>query len=353
MGSCVVGEAVAQGIVNNETLGYFMARTYLFLMRVGIKPECLRFRQHLATEMAHYAADCWDAEIKLSYGWTECVGIADRACFDLKKHSEATNVEMTASVQYEKPVEKEIFSPDFNNKKIGMVFKKDQKIVKEFITKMGEEDTEACQKMIDTMTASGSAEIGPCANGAMFTITPEMVTFKKVIKRIHEEKFVPSVVEPSFGVGRLIYSILEHSFYIREDEEKRTVMAFKPAVAAIKCSIIPLNNSEQFNETIDTIGEGLRAYQLAFRTDASSASIGRRYARTDEIGIPFAITVDFDTLNKEGELYNTVTLRERDSMKQVRLPIEDVAVALNEIVRERKTWEDLLKKYPQVAVKEE
>lgn len=79
-----MGEAVAQGIVNNETLGYFMARTYLFLMRVGIKPECLRFRQHLLTEMAHYAADCWDAEIKLSYGWTECVGIADRACFDLK-----------------------------------------------------------------------------------------------------------------------------------------------------------------------------------------------------------------------------------------------------------------------------
>ena len=51
-----MGEAVSQGIVNNETLGYFMARTYLFLMRVGIKPECLRFRQHLLTEMAHYAA---------------------------------------------------------------------------------------------------------------------------------------------------------------------------------------------------------------------------------------------------------------------------------------------------------
>ena len=61
-----------------------MARTYLFLLRVGIQPEKMRFRQHLLTEMAHYASDCWDCEIKLSYGWTECVGIADRACFDLK-----------------------------------------------------------------------------------------------------------------------------------------------------------------------------------------------------------------------------------------------------------------------------
>ena len=83
-GCDVVKEAVEQGIINNETLAYFMARTYLFLLRVGIAPEKLRFRQHLLTEMAHYASDCWDGEVKLSYGWTECLGIADRACFDLR-----------------------------------------------------------------------------------------------------------------------------------------------------------------------------------------------------------------------------------------------------------------------------
>ena len=53
-----MGEAVKEGVVNNETLGYFMARTYLFLLRVGIAPEKMRFRQHLLTEMAHYASDC-------------------------------------------------------------------------------------------------------------------------------------------------------------------------------------------------------------------------------------------------------------------------------------------------------
>ena len=82
--SCLVAEAVEKGVIANETLAYFMARTYLFLMRVGIAPEKMRFRQHLMTEMAHYATDCWDGEVKLSYGWTECLGIADRSCFDLR-----------------------------------------------------------------------------------------------------------------------------------------------------------------------------------------------------------------------------------------------------------------------------
>lgn len=76
-----------QGIVNNETLGYFIGRVYLFLTRLGIDKDRLRFRQHLANEMAHYAADCWDAEIECSYGWIECVGIADRSAYDLRAHS--------------------------------------------------------------------------------------------------------------------------------------------------------------------------------------------------------------------------------------------------------------------------
>lgn len=76
-----------QGTVNNETLGYFIGRVYLFLTCLGIDKGRLRFRQHLPNEMAHYAADCWDAEIECSYGWIECVGIADRSAYDLKAHT--------------------------------------------------------------------------------------------------------------------------------------------------------------------------------------------------------------------------------------------------------------------------
>ena len=69
--------------------------------------------------------------------------------------------------------------------------------------------------------------------------------------------------------------------------------------------------------------------------------------------MPFAITVDFETLNEKSELFNTVTLRERDSMKQIRIPIAELASTLNDVVKERKTWEELLAQYPQVDVKEE
>ena len=72
------GEAVRGGVINNETLAYFMARTFLWAHKIGVHADKMRFRQHLKTEMAHYAADCWDLEIKMSYGWIECVGHADR-----------------------------------------------------------------------------------------------------------------------------------------------------------------------------------------------------------------------------------------------------------------------------------
>jgi glycyl-tRNA synthetase len=99
-----VGDAVRDGVINNETLGYFIARVASFLVAVGIHSTHIRFRQHLDTEMAHYASDCWDAEIYTSYGWVEMVGIADRACFDLEQHSKATNTLMTANETFKEPV---------------------------------------------------------------------------------------------------------------------------------------------------------------------------------------------------------------------------------------------------------
>lgn len=87
-----LGQAVGEKLIANETLGYFLGRTHQFMVAAGIKPEKLRFRQHKSNEMAHYANDCWDAEIFTSYGWIECVGHADRGCFDLSRHSEATSM---------------------------------------------------------------------------------------------------------------------------------------------------------------------------------------------------------------------------------------------------------------------
>ena len=102
-----------QGVVNNETLGYFLGRTYLFLTALGIDPLRLRFRQHLPHEMAHYAADCWDAEIECSYGWIECAGLADRSAYDLKAHSEKSRVELVAYEKYAEPREEDVMFNGF------------------------------------------------------------------------------------------------------------------------------------------------------------------------------------------------------------------------------------------------
>lgn len=91
-----VGAAVDEGVIANETLGYFIARTCMFTQKMGLRAEHVRFRQHLEHEMAHYAQDCWDLEVNSSYGWTECAGLADRAAFDLSNHSGRSGVELTS-----------------------------------------------------------------------------------------------------------------------------------------------------------------------------------------------------------------------------------------------------------------
>jgi glycyl-tRNA synthetase len=98
-----IGQAVAQGVINNETIAYFMARSFKFLVACGIKPSAIRYRQHRQNEMAHYAADCWDAEVESSYGWIEVAGHADRSCFDLTRHAEKTKVELSAARPLKEP----------------------------------------------------------------------------------------------------------------------------------------------------------------------------------------------------------------------------------------------------------
>ena len=78
------------------------------MKKIGVDTTRLRFRQHMSNEMAHYASDCWDTELHTSYGWIECVGCADRACFDLDQHSKATGVSLTASEQLPEPIVKEV-----------------------------------------------------------------------------------------------------------------------------------------------------------------------------------------------------------------------------------------------------
>jgi glycyl-tRNA synthetase len=335
-----IGEAVKAGLVNNETLGYFMARTQLYMEKIGMDPARLRFRQHLSTEMAHYAADCWDLEIKSSYGWVECVGHADRACYDLDVHSKATKTPMVATEKFEQPKEITVAKLKFDRKSLGMAFQGEARTVSGALEALAE-DWKDFEPIATALETDGKATVDG------FEITKEMVSWSKLSKKVHEVKFVPSVIEPSFGIGRILYSLLEHSFYIRESDEQRCVMRFNPQVAPQKCAVLPISSSPECNAVVDEIAAALMDSDLSTRVDKSTAALGRRYARSDEIGVPFAVTVDFDTLND-----GTVTMRERDSMKQVRLPKDEVTTVVFSIVHKKMSWENVLEKYPVVQVDE-
>ena len=238
-----VGEAVSSGLVNNETLAYFMARTQLFMEKIGMDSSRLRYRQHLTTEMAHYATDCWDLEIHSSYGWVECVGHADRACYDLHVHGKATKTPMLATLKLDEPRNIEVAKLKFDRKSLGKSFKANQRVVASALEALAENwsDFEPIATALET---EGKTTVDG------FEITKEMVTWKKTSKMVHEIKFTPSVIEPSFGMGRILYSLLEHCFYQRDADEQRCVMRFKPAVAPQKCAVLPISSGVEVNAVV-------------------------------------------------------------------------------------------------------
>ena len=145
-----------------------------------------------------------------------------------------------------------------------------------------------------------------------------------------KERFIPHVVEPSAGVDRTVLAMICEAY--AEDQapndkgemEGRTLLRFHPRMAPIKCAIFPLlRNKEPLVTKAKQILELLRPHMFVFYDE--SGAIGRRYRRQDEIGTPFCVTVDFETLGeKQADLRDTVTLRERDSMKQERVKISDL-----------------------------
>ena len=97
-------KAVKNKVINNQALAYYMYLTQEFLMVAGVDPEKFRFRKHGPDELAHYATECWDAELYSDrFGWIECVGIADRSAYDLRAHIDSSGTDMYALRKYDKP----------------------------------------------------------------------------------------------------------------------------------------------------------------------------------------------------------------------------------------------------------
>merc|ERR1719244_1610938 len=287
-----IGEALASGTVANETLAYFMVRIQEFLLKVGVDVTRLRFRQHMGNEMAHYACDCWDAELLTSYGWVECVGCADRSAYDLTQHTMATGVKLCAEKKLPEPVTKDITEIVPNKAALGKAFKKEAKTVTDMLAKLSLDQV----TKVETELNGGSATVE--VDGKPVSLTKDMISVKKYQKTFHVEEIIPSVIEPSFGIGRVMYAIFEHNFKVREGDEQRTFFSLPPVISPLKCSLLPLSNNTDFEPIVSDISQKLMECDISHKVDDSSGSIGKRYARTDEVAIPFGITVDFDSLKE-------------------------------------------------------
>ena len=143
---------------------------------------------------------------------------------------------------------------------------------------------------------------------------------------VTNEKFIPTVIEYSIGADRLMLAVLTEAYNEEtlENGETRVVMKFHPAIAPFKVAVLPLQKN--INEKALELYKNLSKKFMCTYDEAGS--IGKRYRRYDEIGVPFCITIDFDTLED-----NTVTIRDRDTMEQIRLPIAEVEKYIEERVQ--------------------
>ncbi|MEM3755015.1 MAG: His/Gly/Thr/Pro-type tRNA ligase C-terminal domain-containing protein, partial [Candidatus Bathyarchaeia archaeon] len=199
-----------------------------------------------------------------------------------------------------KPITKYIktISPILSN--IEKTFKESSKKVIELLTSLNVEEFEK------VMNEKGYIEI----NG--FKILPSHVEIKAKEVKEYGKKFIPHVVEPSFGVERLIYATLEYAYTKIKD---RDVLKIPPEIAPIQVIVLPLVNKNGLQEKAKEVYSMIAKSGFDVEYD-DSGSIGRRYARADEAGIPLAITIDYQTLKDE-----TVTIRDRDTWRQIRVQI--------------------------------
>jgi glycyl-tRNA synthetase len=216
-----VGKAVESKMVDNETLGYFLARIQLFLLKIGMTPSKIRFRQHMANEMAHYAADCWDAEILSSYGWIECVGCADRSAYDLTVHAKKTGAPLCVRETRKEPLKIEEWQIDLDKKKFGPHFKKDGKTVEAAVEALTQEMRE---KLSVELANDGKIKVPVQGVGdGSVEIDKSLIAIEKRTRVEHTREYTPNVIEPSFGIGRILYSLMEHVYWSREGAEERGV----------------------------------------------------------------------------------------------------------------------------------
>ena len=298
-------KAVKTKVINNQALAYYIYLTQEFLMVTGVDPKKFRFRKHAPDELAHYATECWDAEFYSErFGWIECVGIADRSAYDLGSHIDSTGTDMFALRKFDKPKTVDVKKIVPRMDVLGPLFKGKAGKIKTLLENMEVKDTNKISVTLD---------------GKTIEIPKNCYETVQTKEKLAGEKFIPHVIEPSYGIDRILYCVLEHNYSeTKKKGEEYRLLKLNAIVAPIKAGVFPLIGDERLIKIAREIDRNLRNAGISTYYD-DGGTIGRRYARMDEIGTPFCITVDHDTLED-----NMVTIRDRDTTKQERKKIKEV-----------------------------
>ncbi|MSU57052.1 MAG: glycine--tRNA ligase [Pedosphaera sp.] len=291
---------------------YWVEERVRFYEGIGLDRSTLGFHRQTPAELAHYARACVDILFKFPFSkrdeqgnvaGDELEGIAARSDFDLSQHARFSGKPMGvfddelrgAWGKLPKEKQDDLWKRYYDNRK-------------NYLTKSGVEAEPASKQATED------------ANG------------------LAKGQYIPHVIEPSAGVDRLILALIANAYseVVKTDDKGKSettfVMKFHPRVAPIKVGVMPLlKNKPELVAKAIAVRDLLRPWMNVYYDDGGS--IGKRYARQDEAGTPFCVTIDFDTLGEKPELLDTVTLRHRDDGRQDRLKISELRDWLLERVR--------------------
>ncbi|CAO3593596.1 unnamed protein product [Absidia cylindrospora] len=232
---------------------------YNWWLTYACHPDDFRQRDHQANEMAHYAVGCTDVEFKYPWGWGEVEGVAHRGNYDLTQHMKTTRAKFE---------------------------------VIEDLPRIEDEDATVDMSMVPKESRA---------------------------------KYIPHVIESSCGLNRAMLAFLCDAFHqipAAEDDKNgqpRNVLKLHPQLAPVKCAVMPLTGKPEFLALAQKVAQSIRKRGLYTVIESQKLRIGKRYYRHDEIGTPWCITVDYQSLDD-----GSITIRERDSGEQHRLPWQDV-----------------------------
>jgi glycyl-tRNA synthetase len=291
-------KAVRDGLIIAEWEAYFMALSAQFVQELGIPIEKQRFEEKMVKERSHYSSQTFDQEIRLDrWGWVEVSGHAYRTDFDLAAHIKFSGVDLSVFKPYDTPITRHTKVVVPQESVLGPILRAKARPVVEALKTAKPEDVER------SFTEKGSFEVEG------FKVLPTHVRFEEKTEKEAGRRIVPYVVEPSFGAERLVYSTLEHAYTRVRD---RVVLKLPVDLAPTQVMVFPLMAKDGLPEIATEIRMQMTTRGLEADYD-EAGTIGRRYARADEVGVPLTVTVDYTTKQDQ-----TVTVRDRDTWKQVR-----------------------------------